>query len=206
MVMLDRDATRRRVSADELIDRAEIADLNARYTYHHDVVAPRFATGQVDGSEFDLFDEIFTEDAVLDFRASGGIRGDLATMKQWLPSGYGAFPVQHHLTAQMQIEFSEDRSEARARTWLVNPMGRQLDDGEIEMSFSGGWYFDHLVKTERGWRICERIYEQLWPTHQLVDASPGGQPRHTAQRSSAPRAGDETGGRSARGAGEREGR
>src|ERR1700730_5495558 len=99
--MLDHVRTRR-VSLDELIDRAEIADLNALYTYHHDVIAPRFATGQVDGSEFDLFDEIFTDDAVLDLRASGGIRGDLATMKEWLPPGYSALPVQHHLTRQMQ--------------------------------------------------------------------------------------------------------
>jgi hypothetical protein len=149
------------LSLDELLDRAEIADLNARYTYHHDVIAPRFATGQVDGSEFDLFDEIFTEDAVLDFRGSGGIRGDLATMKDWLAPAYAAFPVQHHVTGQMLITFSEDRTEAHARTWLVNPMGRGLDDGGLEFSYSGGWYLDHLVETERGWRIRERVYEQL---------------------------------------------
>jgi SnoaL-like domain len=167
IVMLN--ASTRRVSLDELIDRAEIADLHARYTYHHDVIAPRFVTGQVDASEFDLFDEIFTEDAVLDFTASGGIRGDLETMKEWLPGGYSAFPVQHHLTGQMQITFSEDRTEAHARTWLVNPMGRKLDDGGIELSCSGGWYVDQLVKTDRGWRIRERVYEQLWATHQVVD-------------------------------------
>ena len=170
--MLD-PAPTRSLGLEELLDRAEIADLNARYTYHHDVIAPRFATGQVDGSEFALFDEIFTEDAVLDFRASGGIRGDLATMKEWLAPAYAAFPVQHHVTGQMQITFSEDRTEARARTWLVNPMGRQLDDGGLQLSFSGGWYLDHLVKTERGWRIRERVYEQLWPAQPVVDPSSG---------------------------------
>jgi len=164
------DSQTQRVSIDELVDRVEIEDLNARYTYHHDVIAPRFATGQVDGSEFDLFAEIFTDDAVLDFRASGGIRGDLTAMKEWLPLGYAAFPVQHHLTGQMQVTFSEDGWEARARTWLVNPMGRKLDDGTIELSCSGGWYLDHLLKTDRGWRIRERVYEQLWATHQVVDA------------------------------------
>jgi hypothetical protein len=163
----------RRLSVEELIDRAEIADLNARYTYHHDLIAPRFATGQVDGSEFDLFDEIFTDDAVLDFRASGGIRGDLATIKAWLASVYAAFPVQHHLTGQMQITFSDDGTEARARTWLVNPMGRQLEDGGVQFSYSGGWYLDHFVRTERGWRILERVYEQLWPAHPLVPSSSG---------------------------------
>lgn len=170
--MLDHVPTQR-LSLEELLDRAEIADLNARYTYHHDVIAPRFATGQVDGSEFELFDEIFTEDAVLDFRASGGIRGDLATMKEWLASAYAAFPVQHHLTGQMQITFSEDRTEARARTWLVNPMGRRLDDGSVQLSHSGGWYLDHVVKTEQGWRIRERVYEQLWPTQPLVEPASG---------------------------------
>ena len=162
-----------RSNPEELLDRAEIADLNTRYTYHHDVIAPRFATGQVDGSEFELFDDIFTEDAILDFRASGGIRGDLATIKEWLAPAYAAFPVQHHLTGQMQITFSEDRTEARARTWLVNPMGRKLDDGRLQLSYSGGWYLDHVVKTDRGWRIRERVYEQLWPTQPLVDPSPG---------------------------------
>jgi SnoaL-like domain len=168
--MLDRVAANR-LSAEELLDRVEIADLNARYTYHHDVIAPRFAAGQVDGSEFDLFDEIFTEDAVLDFRSSGGIRGDLTTMKEWLAPAYAAFPVQHHLTGQTQITFSADRTEARARTWLVNPMGRRLDDGGLQFSYSGGWYLDHLVKTERGWRIRERVYEQLWPAQPLVGPS-----------------------------------
>ena len=170
--MLDHSLTGS-LSLDELLDRAEIADLNARYTYHHDVIAPRFATGQADGSEFELFEAIFTEDAVLDFRASGGIRGDLATMKDWLASAYAAFPVQHHLTGQMQITFSEDRREARARTWLVNPMGRELDDGGLQLSHSGGWYLDHLVKTGCGWRIRERVYEQLWPRQPLVDPSAG---------------------------------
>jgi hypothetical protein len=169
--MLDH-ITARGLSTEELLVRAEIADLNARYTYHHDVIAPRFATGHVDGTEFELFDEIFTADAVLDFRASGGIRGDLATMKEWLARAYAAFPVQHHLTGQTQITFSEDRTEARSRTWLVNPMGRRLEDGGLELSYSGGWYLDHLVKTERGWRIRERVYEQLWPVQPLVEPSP----------------------------------
>jgi SnoaL-like domain len=170
IVMLD---IARRADLEELLDRAEIEDLNARYAYHHDVLAPRFASGQADGSEFDLFDEIFTEDAILDFRTAGGIRGDLATMRQWLPPAYGAFPVQHHVTGQMQIAFSADRSEARARTWLVNPMGRRLDDGGLELSCSGGWYLDHLVKTDKGWRIRERVYDQQWATHQVVEAAPG---------------------------------
>ncbi|MGH9259478.1 MAG: nuclear transport factor 2 family protein [Acidimicrobiales bacterium] len=89
-----------RPTVEELLDRFEILELFDRYTYHHDVLAPRFATGDADGSEFDVFDEIFTSDAVLDFSASGGIRAELATMKEWLPSADARFPVQHHLRAR----------------------------------------------------------------------------------------------------------
>ena len=153
---------RLRPSVDELLDRFEILELFNRYTHHHDVIAPRFAAGGTDGSEFDAFDDIFTDDAVLDFSASGGIRADLATMKEWLPSAYANFPVQHHLMGQTALVFTADGNEADARTWIINPMGVRGSDGEIEVFVTGGFYLDHLVRTDRGWRIRERSYDQQW--------------------------------------------
>lgn len=151
-----------RPTVQELLDRFEIIELFNRYTYHHDVLAPRFATGDTDGSEFDLFDEIFTADAVLDFSASGGIRADVATMKEWLRSAYAYFPVQHHLMGQTELTFVADGNEAHARTWIMNPMGFRRSDGTIEMFTTGGFYLDRLVRTAVGWRIRERSYDQQW--------------------------------------------
>ena len=151
-----------RLTVQQLLDRFEIIELFNRYTYHHDVLAPRFATGDADGTEFDVFDEIFTADAVLDFSASGGIRAEVGTMKEWLASAYANFPVQHHLMGQTELTFTVDANEAHARTWIMNPMGFRRADGTIEMFTTGGFYVDHLVRTAVGWRIQDRTYDQQW--------------------------------------------
>jgi hypothetical protein len=130
-----------RPTIEGLLDRQEILDLFNRYTFQHDVLAPRFATGDQDGSEFDIFDQIFTPDAVLDYTSSGGIRADVETMKKWLPAAYENFPVQHHVMGQTELSFTGstgERTEATARTWVINPMGFRKSDGSVRVFTAGG--------------------------------------------------------------------
>ena len=56
------------MSLQEISDRLEIQDLIARYSY------------ALDRRDFDALDELFTPDAVLDYRATGAIRGSLGGM------------------------------------------------------------------------------------------------------------------------------
>jgi hypothetical protein len=151
-----------RPTIEELLDRAEIQDLLNRYTFQHDVLAVRLANGTADGTEFDVFDEIFTPDAVLDFTHAFGSRRDLSTTKTWMAEGNALFPVQEHLMGQTEFEFSADRNEAKTRTWMINPMGFRQSDGTIHVFVMGGFYHDNLIRTSNGWRIRERACELTW--------------------------------------------
>ena len=45
---------------------------------------------------------------------------------------------------------------------LFNPMGLPQKGGGVNTFFCGGIYRDQLLRTERGWRITERINDQLY--------------------------------------------
>jgi ketosteroid isomerase-like protein len=57
------------LSLQEISDRLEIQELIARYSY------------ALDSRDFDALDDLFTPDAILDYRATGAIRGSLQEMK-----------------------------------------------------------------------------------------------------------------------------
>jgi len=151
-----------RPTVEELLDRTEIQDLLTRYTYQHDVLAARFAAGEADGTESDVFDEIFTPDAVIDFTKSGGPRDVVSKMKVFMASVYPLFPVQHHPFGQMQVTFSADGNEAETRAWVLNPMGYGKAGEPLEVFTTGGYFINRFVRTNDGWRISFHTYDPHW--------------------------------------------
>jgi SnoaL-like domain len=151
-----------RPTVEELLDRIEIQDLLTRYTHQHDVLAARFAAGLADGTEFDVFDEIFTPDAVIDFTRSGGHRDLVGNIKAWMAGAYALFPVQHHLYGQIHFSFSADGREAETRAWAINPMGYGKAGEAPEVFTTGGYFIDRFVRTSDGWRISEHSYDPQW--------------------------------------------
>ena len=107
----------------------------------------------IDFHQWDDLDEIFTADATLDFTATGGESGDLATMKQWLARTLDLFAGHQHLVATSQIELDGDR--ASGQTICHNPMYLDVD-GKQQLLFVGLWYLDEFVRTPHGWRITSR--------------------------------------------------
>ena len=64
-----------------------------------------------------------------------------------------------HFVGNSTLELEGD--EARTRTYLINPMAVAADGG-IRHAFSVcAHYVDRLVRTREGWRIAERIEEQV---------------------------------------------
>jgi hypothetical protein len=125
----------------ELSDRLDIQDLITAYSY------------AIDCHEWNELDDIFTADATLDFTATGGEAGDLATMKDWLARTLTMFAGHQHLVATSSIALDGDR--ATGRSVCHNPMYLDVD-GRQQVLFVGLWYEDEFVRTALGWRIRAR--------------------------------------------------
>jgi hypothetical protein len=143
----------------EISDRLEIQDLLARYC------------DAVDRQDWDVFDRIFTRDAVIDYRALGGSCGDLTVTKKFLAESLPIFASSQHLIGSTVLDIDGDT--ARARTICHNPMvWRHGDEPSILMC--GLWYRDELVRTSEGWRIRSRVEERSYMKN-LASARPAGQ-------------------------------
>ena len=131
-------------SQQELSDRLEIQDLITAYSY------------AIDFHRFDELDAIFTPEATLDFTATGGIAGDLGSVKEWLATVLPNFGGHHHLVATSQVVLSGD--EATARSICHNPMWFK-DEAQPPL-FVGLWYHDTFTRTTDGWRIASRVQQK----------------------------------------------
>jgi hypothetical protein len=128
-------------SLQELSDRLEIQDLLVDYSY------------AVDRREWPALDAVFTADARIDLTATGGVCGDLTTIKGFLADAQQHFTASQHLVAASKIELAGDT--ATGRTMCHNPL--VFKGGKV--MFVGLWYIDRFVRTEEGWRIAERAQE-----------------------------------------------
>jgi hypothetical protein len=132
------------MSLQEISDRLEIQDLFARYSF------------AIDERDWNALDGVFTPDAIIDYTAAGGIRGDVQQIKSWLPVAMERFPMFQHMVATTKLSLDGDR--ATSKTILFNPMVYE-DKGQQQVFFIGLWYRDKLVRTPDGWRIAERVEE-----------------------------------------------
>ncbi|MEY2421245.1 MAG: hypothetical protein QOI95_1312 [Acidimicrobiaceae bacterium] len=139
------------LSVQEISDRLEIQELIARYSY------------ALDSRDFDALDDLFTDDAVLDYTATGAIRGSLEEMKEFVANAFTMFEGTQHLTTQTLLQFSDDGNLAYGKSACHNPM---VFGGDLapKMMIVGLWYVDTFVRTPEGWRFKERVEDQLYNT------------------------------------------
>ena len=132
------------LSQQEMSDRFEIQDLLTRYS------------AAIDQRRWDDLDALFTADAVLDYTATGGIKGTLTEHKAYNAQVLTSFQGTQHLMAMPVVELAGDT--ARSRTICFNPM--VVDDQHV--FFVGLWYLDTLVRTAVSWRFAERVEERSY--------------------------------------------
>jgi 3-phenylpropionate/cinnamic acid dioxygenase small subunit len=135
------------LSLQEISDRFEISDLLTRYTR------------AIDTKDFELLDTCFTPDAFVDYTSSGGVKGHYPEVRAWLAKALAPFPAMMHFVGNSSIEL--EGNEARTRTYVINPMAVQADGGIRHAFTVCAHYVDKLVRTAEGWRIAERIEEQV---------------------------------------------
>lgn len=145
------------MSLQEISDRLEIQDLLAAYSH------------AIDSRDWDALDEVFTEDAVIDYTEMGGSRGNRAETKEFLAKAMPNFVGFQHMVATTKLEYDGDT--ARGRTICHNPMVLDKGNGETHVFFCGLWYRDVFVRTPAGWRIRERHEERSY-FHNVPDQMP----------------------------------
>jgi len=142
------------LSLQEISDRLEIQDLIYRYSH------------LIDTKSFDaLRDEVFTEDAFIDYGVFGGSVGDVEETIAFLHKAFKRFPNSQHLNANIQIVVDGDR--ATGRVMCLNPQEMELkgkgeEKAESHIFFCGLWYVDEYRRTEKGWRIARRVEEKSY--------------------------------------------
>ena len=136
------------LTLEQLSDRVEINDLLIRYTT------------AIDTKSWTLLDTCFTPDAHLDYTSAGGIKGPYPTVRGWLEKALAAFPMTVHFIGNSVVTLEGDK--AKARTFVLNPMGFPNKDGSLHLFTVGAFYNDELVRTGTGWRIAKRVEEQAF--------------------------------------------
>ena len=128
------------LSLEEISDRLELQQLLVDYST------------AIDNHRFDDLDDVFTEDAYIDYTAMGGIDGQFPEVKKWLAEVLPNFPAYYHLVGNFDIRVSGDT--ASGRTMCFNPM--KLNDGG-QILLCALWYDDEFIRTDAGWRMTRRV-------------------------------------------------
>jgi ketosteroid isomerase-like protein len=136
------------LSHEQVSDRLEIQDLLVDYSH------------AIDTRDWDALDGLFTPDAMIDYSAMGGSKGDLAATKEFLEAAMANFAGFQHLIATSKV--TVDGDTAVGRTICHNPMVIDKGDGETRVFWCGLWYHDRFVRTPDGWRIAERVEEKCY--------------------------------------------
>ncbi|MFC9441044.1 nuclear transport factor 2 family protein [Nocardia sp. NPDC057030] len=136
------------LSLQEISDRLEIQDLMVRYSH------------AVDTAQWELLDDIFTEDAHIDYSAMGGAVGDVAATKKFLAAMLPNFPAFQHLISNSSI--TVDGDTATGRTMCHNPMLLSGGDGPPSLMLCGLWYLDTFARVDGQWRIARRVEEKSY--------------------------------------------
>ena len=140
-------------------DRLAITDLIARYAV------------MVDSRDYDGLDDLFTDDARIDFTAFGGPDGSPAEIKTFLADNLAIFSRTQHLMGLPVVTLDGDR--ATARTPCTNPMVLTDADGSTKVWLIGLWYDDSLVRTADGWLFSSRRQERCYSVVGLTDTPLG---------------------------------
>ncbi|KUH98305.1 hypothetical protein AU190_11660 [Mycolicibacterium acapulense] len=133
------------LSLEEISDRFEIQQLLIDYST------------AIDQKRFDDLDRVFTPDAYIDYRVTGGIDGRFPEVKTWLKDVLPNFPAYYHMLGNVDIRVTGDTGSSRAICF--NPM---VMGGEGQIYFVGIWYVDEFVRTADGWRMSKRVEEKCF--------------------------------------------
>ncbi len=128
-----------------LADRTEIADLLHRYAH------------AVDRQDWELLTTCFTDDATVDYSASGAPAGTFVEFRDWMAKTMPGFIMTQHFVTNSLVTVTGDEADGRA--YFYNPMTMGDGKGGVMYIIVGGYYVDRFRRTPDGWRIAHRKEE-----------------------------------------------
>jgi hypothetical protein len=129
----------------------------------------------VDTLQFDLFDQVFTPDATVNF-PKFTLTG-IAPIKARFAESHAPLETTQHFISNHMVVVKRD--EANAISYSRVRFVRNMLDGGGNWWETGGWYDDHLVRTPAGWLIDKRVCRTNWwdGNPRVAETMPTGPPR-----------------------------
>lgn len=116
----------------------------------------------IDQQRFEQLDQVFTADAQLDFRQTGGPACALPAMQVFLGEELRRYRRLQHFISNVRVRFDDrDPALATARSYVLAQHG-YLHDGRMQFFQLGGEYADTLARRPEGWRITSRVLHLRW--------------------------------------------
>jgi hypothetical protein len=136
------------LSLDQISDRLEIEDVLVRYC------------NAVDDREWNVYRGLFTHDAVIDDRVTGGLQSGVEEHIQYLKRALSKVVLSQHAISTIRIDVTS--SSASVRAHCSCPMVVDVGESKTHVFFQGLWYRNTLVRTREGWKISHLVEEGYW--------------------------------------------
>ena len=135
------------LSREQIADRLEIEDVLTRYCY------------AIDDRQWDAYRVLFTPDAVIDDRVTGGLKSGVEEHVNYLKKALSKIQLSQHAISTVLLELNGDIAQVRAHCScpmvVVGAAGKQV-------FFQGLWYRNSLIRTREGWKISHLLEEGYW--------------------------------------------
>ena len=138
---------RRMLSLEEMSDRFEIQQLMVDYST------------AIDQKRFDDLDRVFTPDAYIDYRVTGGTDGRFPEVKAWLKEVLPNFPAYYHMLGNVDIRIR--RRQRILANLLLQPHGVRRGREPDHALWASGTSTS-FIRTAEGWRMNKRVEEKCF--------------------------------------------
>ncbi len=130
-----------------LSDRLEICDVLSRYAQ------------ALETKDWALLAICFTEDAAVDYSASGGVHGTVQEAIEFLSQTMPLFSATFCVIANAQVSVDGDAATGRTHFQTTMLLGER---GATNYLVAAGYYVDRFRRTDAGWRIAQRVEEPVF--------------------------------------------
>ena len=137
---------------EQISDRIEIEDVLVRYCY------------AVDDRDWDAYRGLFTADAVIDDRVTGGLQSGVEDHVQYLKKALAGVQLSQHAISTVLIDVNGNHAKVRAHCSC--PMVVDIGEAKRQVFFQGLWYRNSMLRTGEGWKISHLVEEGYW-THNM---------------------------------------